>query len=465
MEQVGDHSSDSNALKSNSGGIGDTPNRLRVAEQATGVGVWEWDLTSGRMHYSMRAKEICGFAPDQSITIDDARAVTHPDDLPRTWAMASRAPDPALRENRIYVYRIVRADDGRVRWVKAYGEAVFVKRRANETAVRYFGTLQDITAERERDATLEAQQAKLRLAMDTGQIALWEVDQAAGIVSGSRELNRLCGFPDDATPSLEQLRQRQAPGEIERLAQLGRQIRESGGDRMQTEIKFVWPDGTEKWALMRAQLAPGAESRVFGIMIDITDRKRHEQQLATVNEELLHRLRNLMSVSQAIVDRTLADADSLELARAAVRGRLGSMAQALDFVSRAAGNKVPLKLLADGILAPFQADRGRIDIDGTDCEIDSRLATPLALILHELATNAIKHGALSLTEGRVSLHWESRGRGLVLCWREHGGPAVAPPTRTGGGMKLLRANLLGAPHEIEVEFLPDGLAARLVIKP
>src|SRR5205085_8800991 len=119
--------------------------RLRLATTAAGVGVWEWRLTTNEMIYSDQAKAICGFALDQPVTYEMVVASTHPEDFPHTSAQASRALDPAIRDQSPYEYRLVRSD-GEVRWVVAQGEAVFERdARGVETAVRYVGALLDIT--------------------------------------------------------------------------------------------------------------------------------------------------------------------------------------------------------------------------------------------------------------------------------------------------------------------------------
>jgi PAS domain S-box-containing protein len=134
--------------------------RLALATKAAALGIWDWDLASGRMTYSPLAKSICGFATDQEITYEDARRVTHPDDYPRTSAMARRALDPAIREVQPYEYRIVRPD-GSVRWVVANGEAVFAEIAGELQATRYVGTIQDITDRKEAERALHEQAAIL----------------------------------------------------------------------------------------------------------------------------------------------------------------------------------------------------------------------------------------------------------------------------------------------------------------
>ena len=118
--------------------------RLSLATEAAGLGVWDWDLATNAMVYSEQAKAIFGFPAGRPVTYEMVRAATHPDDYPRTSAMAQRAIDPTLREKSPYEYRILRAD-GAVRWVLTHGETIFEDSPAGTVALRYVGTIQDVT--------------------------------------------------------------------------------------------------------------------------------------------------------------------------------------------------------------------------------------------------------------------------------------------------------------------------------
>jgi PAS domain S-box-containing protein len=134
--------------------------RLELATQAASLGIWDWEIATGRMTYSPLAKAICGFAPEQEVTYEDARRVTHPDDYPRTSAMAQRALDPEIREVEPYEYRILRPD-GTLRWVIANGEAVFAEIDGDVRATRYVGTIQDITERKQAEQALHEKAAIL----------------------------------------------------------------------------------------------------------------------------------------------------------------------------------------------------------------------------------------------------------------------------------------------------------------
>lgn len=221
--------------------------RLEIATRAAALGVWDWDLRTNEFTYSDRAKEICGLPVDKPVTYEQIRAVTHPDDLPRTAAQARRAHrQPGVEHANIFRYRIIRADTGETRWVEAYGETVFEERDGKKTAIRYVGTLQDVTDQKRAEEARAENEARLRLAIEAGGLAVWELDMEAQTVTHSPELNRICGFPADARPSLEELRSRYAPGEHERIQREGAAARERGETSLQTEFRQLWPDGTER---------------------------------------------------------------------------------------------------------------------------------------------------------------------------------------------------------------------------
>jgi PAS domain S-box-containing protein len=255
--------------------------RLELATDAASLGIWDWDVRTGRMTYSPRAKMICGFAADQEITYEDARAITHPADYPRTSAMARRALDPDIREREPYEYRIVRPD-GTVRWVLANGGAVFAEVNGEVRAVRYVGTLQDISERRSADEERIASEARLRLALEAGGMAVWEIDLENDRVIGSPELNRLLGFPEDAAPSTDEMRAGYYPGERERIRAIGQAAMARGDRAIEAEYRYLWPDGSLRWLMLRAEVVLDAAERpvrAIGIMWDVTERKRSEEAL------------------------------------------------------------------------------------------------------------------------------------------------------------------------------------------
>jgi PAS domain S-box-containing protein len=441
--------------------------RLRRACDAAGIGIWDWNLVTGGMDYCARARAICGFTEDAPVTLEMARAVTHPEDLPRTSEASRRALDPSLRADVTYTYRILRHDDGQVRWVRARGAARFAEAADGEQqAVRYTGTIEDITdAELIRRALLESE-ARLRIAVDAARMAVWEVDLEANEVTPSPELNAMYGFPPDARPTIAEFRSRYAPGERERLERDAAEAARRGEDMLQTRVRHILPDGAEKVFLIRANLAPDdgtGRRRAIGVVFDVTDQVRQEDQLAATALELRHRLKNMASVTSVLAARTWPRDDKYR----SFAGRLQAMTAAADLMFGRTSATVSLDAVVTRIVAPFEGDGpSRFVVSGLpDVDLPERQASGLAMVLHELCTNATKYGSLSVDGGQVMLAWEPGGDGeVVLRWREVGGPPVMAPVREGFGSLLLRAGALAGQDRASVDFHPEGVGATIVLR-
>jgi PAS domain S-box-containing protein len=443
--------------------------RLDIACRAAGIGIWQWDLRTGRFEYSDVARAICGFPSAGEVTFDMVRDITHPDDVAWMKAKTEDALNPGSSERALYHYRIRKADTGDVRWLAAYGEARFAEVDGEAQAVLFLGTMQDITEQKEAEEALVHNEARLRLALEVARMAVWELDQATDEVSTSPELNRLYGFPEDATPTSDEFRSRYAPGERERLEGLGAEARARGEDRLQAMIRTILPDGTERHLLMRAQLAPGAtpgRGKVIGALLDMTDEKRREDRLAQINQELRHRLQNLVTLAGALASQSFSREGTRPEELQDYLSRLRALSQATSLMFRGEAESVEVTDLLRGVLAPYQrGDSGPVTLSGPEIRIPGRHVTPLAMAVHELATNAVKHGALSVPGGRVSVRWalDASGSPLRLDWEEVGGPAVNEPPETGFGLKLLRKTLFNAPDGVEIDFRPPGLTCHIYL--
>jgi PAS domain S-box-containing protein len=185
-----------------------------------------------------------------------------------------------------------------------------------------------------------------------------------------------------------------------------------------------------------------AGRRLFtGIVRDITERKLAEEHQKTLTSELQHRTNNLLTVIQIIANRTLSGDDALEGAKEILEARLRALARANKQLTELDWSGLTLSEIIKSGLEPYLE---RCEIDGTDIVLGRLYAQNFSLVLHELATNAIKYGALSNLEGRVHITWGTKGNGsdsqLIFHWREQGGPPVVAPKRQGFGSTLLRAS-------------------------
>jgi PAS domain S-box-containing protein len=262
--------------------------RMRLAAEAASLGVWDWDLVANTIVYSDRAKQICGFPLDRPVSFKQVRDSTHPDDHSRTHRLAQTAFDPKVRAKHSYDYRVVRPD-GTIRWVMAHGEVVFETVDGVERAVRYVGTIQDITDRRLAEAALRTSEARRRSALDAAGMAVWDVDLTANAVTASPELNRLLGYPEDYAPTLDEINARYHPDDRELLRAVGRATWARGERFFEVEHRCIRPNGDVRWVLLRAELIlgpEGAPTGALGVLIDITARKEAERALREGQERL-----------------------------------------------------------------------------------------------------------------------------------------------------------------------------------
>lgn len=440
--------------------------RLDIAVHAAGLGVWDWDLRTNQFVFSDTAKTIFGFESLDTISFEAMTAIMHPDDLPLVQLQSTSALDPDRRTTEPYRYRIVRAD-GQVRWILAQGEALFEQVDGGVKAVSYIGTFQDVTEQTENERRIKDSEERLRLALESGGIAVWELNLATGSVAHSAELNRLYGFPPEAVPTVSELQSRYAPGEHERLAELGQQASARGESTLSTEVRHIMPDGEERWLFLRAQSAvPNSrgEARVIGVVMDVTERREVEERLKIVARELQHRVKNSVAVIQTLAAQTFrfkADPEAL----AAFNGRLRALAATTDILTRTDWENVSVDEVFAQVLAPYLSEQSnRIDIHGPQVEVPPKVATALAMAGHELATNAVKYGALSNDEGLVRLEWKFCHDTLYITWTERGGPLVQESPAPGFGTRLLRQGLLtGRDGTIRLNFSSPGLVAEMEV--
>lgn len=174
-----------------------------------------------------------------------------------------------------------------------------------------------------------------------------------------------------------------------------------------------------------------------------------------LHRETFHRVQNMLSTAVALVRMSDKDADVAQF-RADLIERLTALARANQILDReAAGNEVG-ELVRQAV-APFERD-GAFTLTGSACKLPADPARHLLLILHELCTNALKHGALSRPGGRVSLDWDASGGVFDLRWAETGGPRVEPPARQGLGTRLLKTQQV---FRAEVNYRPEGVTCHL----
>jgi two-component sensor histidine kinase len=228
--------------------------------------------------------------------------------------------------------------------------------------------------------------------------------------------------------------------------------RAAGGEEVRhEEIEIRFADGAALTAIFQASPIPDVSGGVHGAVcaaIDISDRKRQERHRELLVNELNHRVKNTLTTVQSFAMQTLRGATSLGEGRKAFDARLIALSKAHDVLVRENWESAQLSEIIVEALAAYSATiDNRVRISGQDLRIKPKAALAISMAIHELATNAIKYGALSDNSGQVEVSW-SLARRFELRWIERGGPDVAEPSRAGFGSRLIRQ---GLPHELGAE--------------
>jgi two-component sensor histidine kinase len=238
------------------------------------------------------------------------------------------------------------------------------------------------------------------------------------------------------------------------------------------EKRIVQPDGTVRWisAKGRVFFDAGAERRpvrTVGVVADVTERRHAQERQQFLLQELNHRIGNLLTTVRSVAASTVRSSAGLTDFERGFAGRLDALARTYTLLAAVEWRSTGLRSLVEEALAPYRAaDTGNVTLSGDDLRLPANVALSLSLVLHELATNAAKYGALSVPTGRVEVDWRARqepaGRRLVLQWVECGGPAVGAPSRRGFGRSLIERSIaLELGGEARLEFAPAGVRCRI----
>jgi len=233
------------------------------------------------------------------------------------------------------------------------------------------------------------------------------------------------------------------------------------------ELEALHRDGREiPVELSITRTVEFGEPVFLGFLRDISERRENERRQALLVDELNHRVKNLLGVVGAIAHQTARSSDSLERFSSAFMGRLESLGRAHEILTEATWERASLRPLAEALLESFTGESGQAKVAGPDISLSPRQFLSVSMILHELITNAVKYGALSSPEGKVTLDWEVSGEEIAFRWRESGIGPVSPPERKGFGSKMIELNVR---HDLagksESRWTPHGLDFFLSFRP
>jgi PAS domain S-box-containing protein len=233
------------------------------------------------------------------------------------------------------------------------------------------------------------------------------------------------------------------------------------GETSSFEFRMRDVDGGWRWFVSRDTLM--APHLVVGSAFDITEQKRAEQHKELLADEMRHRARNFVSLVQAI-GRMSRPKNQPEVNRYLDKfvGRILTLLNTGGIVLSSSTRTADLRTVIEATLAPFSSEHARIQVSGPEVSLSEQTAGGLALAFHELATNAIKYGALSLDTGSIAVEWRvADGRQFVMEWKERGGPPVERPASEGfGGMVIRQSVARERGGKIMLDYAPAGLTCR-----
>ncbi|WP_342629335.1 PAS domain-containing protein [Nguyenibacter vanlangensis] len=406
--------------------------RLDLALQAGGlVGTWEVDFNTEIVITDERFALLHGVDPAVAARGADRAlfmAGIHPDDRERVVSTLSRARERG--ENYRCEHRVI--GGGRTRWVVTSARML---PGPDGRPARCSGVAVDVTQQVETSMALAASERQFRTYTDTLPHIVfgWDADGRNDYCNRRwQDFTGHANAPGEPCPWQDFLH----TDDRDRVTAAWRDA-VATGQRMDVQGRLRHHSGEYRWGQVIALPIAGeagAAPRWIGTMTDIHEAKCLETERALVERELDHRIKNLFAIVYALINLTLEDGQDADAFAEKLRARLRALAHTHDFIRARTGNETAqqagysLQELLRRILSPYgeTAPAGRLTIDGDDAAIDARTATPLALIFHELATNAAKHGALGRPPGRLAITCRRSDARIGILWHEW--DELAPPT-------------------------------------
>lgn len=459
--------------------LAETEERLRLASKATNDAIWDWSFASNHVLWNDALEAAYGHVP--SVVQPTGNwwiAHIHPDDRVRIDESIHAMIDGTASEW-TDSYRFLRAD-GSYAPVLDRGQVI---RDGAGRAVRMIGAMLDLTQVQKIEGQLK--QSERRLLVERGLLQAVIQQAPLGIAiayaDGHRQLNgrleeMLGRDPDparmDGCLEADQLEldadpRGQAPYELS----MGRSLRD--GESVIAElVAYQNPVTSEvrRWEVSSTPIRDD-EGRILAavsLVIDVEERRKAEERQTVLNHELAHRLKNTLAVVQSIATQTLRSAPDMATARDSLMRRIQTLSKAHDVLLTGESDAGSVEVIIRSVIELHDPE-GRIALRGAELLIGPKAALTLSLIVHELATNASKYGALSVPGGRVHVAWvveideTSKLPTLALMWREIDGPPTSAPTKKGFGTRLIEMGLSGSSGgSVDLDYAPDGLRARIV---
>ena len=432
---------------------------LRLATESAGMASWELDLETMEGEWSPNRFDLLGMErrADGRAGFDEWLDRVHPEDR----GMVRSAAQRCFRTGKPYTieYRVVRADNGEERWLQSHGSRIDYEDRRPS---RFVGVSFDITDRKRAEAELRESEARFRTIFEQANDFLITTTLDQKITSVNPAVIEALGYSEEELIGAS-IGDFMDPDQLAiALEAFDQKMREGGSTRLTIAVRAR--DGRPLIWEINSQLTTDAEGKptaLHAIGRDMTEAKRAETHLRLLVDELNHRVKNMLAIVQGVAQQSFKTGADPAAARAAFEGRLAALSEAHNLLTREHWGAVSMAQIIGDAVAPH-GDAARFELDGPDLPILPKTAITLALAIHELATNAVKHGALSRPEGRVTIRWarvkNDHAARLSLVWEERGGPRVEVPARRGFGTRMIERGLAAEfGGTVKIDFRPEGL--------
>jgi PAS domain S-box-containing protein len=407
----------------------------------------------------------------------------------RCLEMTGVSPEAVLADAGVFIGLMLPPDRERIR---AQSSVIFAARRPFSTEVRmrgpggeerwrrlsvaprplpdggteWDGLMTDVTEAKRLAELLDEERRRLEQAFELTGMGVYNWDRSApDLLEISDQQYAIYGVAPRAPLSIEAMLAMIHPDDRLLVQEACESANEKpdGGDSV-FEHRIIRPDGKVRWVLEHQRIRRDGQGlrSIYGVMLDITERRNAEEQRRLQMRELAHRGRNALTLLMAMVRQAARRATTAEELAGVLMARIEAMAKSQELATAWDGRPLPLATLVRQALEIFDLTRFDLDPELETLTTPGEAVVGMGLLLHELATNAVKYGALSNQDGRVALtQGRAAGGRLVITWREVGGPPVETPVREGFGARLLAAVLQAVGGGVTPVFAPDGFSARI----
>jgi PAS domain S-box-containing protein len=324
------------------------------------------------------------------------------------------------------------------------------------------------THRRVTEEALRQSEERLRAVFDSPAIGVAVLTPDGRFLDSNDAFRNLCGHGADELRSLNSL-ELTHPDDRQAMSVLLAGLMDGSRSDFVIEKRYVRKDGSVIWVQNSVSLTHDESGRplhLVKLIQNITERKVAEKRQRLLIDEINHRVKNTLATVQSFASQSLRNAESLAEGRAAFEARLLALSKSHDVLTRQHWEGADLIDVVNGAIAPYRgrSDQRRFRIEGERLRLRPKAVLALSLAFHELATNAVKYGALSNDIGNVAIDWRvcPQSRQFELRWQESGGPAVSPPLRRGFGSRLVEQGLAqDIAGDVRLNFNGQGVACSI----